>query len=579
MLEKAESLYLDNRRSEPAIRDKKLTEAIGICRKIHETYPESREAVQALIMIGISYDWMEKPQKALEAFEYAVVQYGDRAGADTYYYLGSARLRAGEEDGAVKAFQKCIELCRGVRDPNAFPYKDARENLNNLRQEVPDADVSRIGMRSQLSEDEHARLRASCANNLKQMGLVFKMFANEHNGMWPSVSTRKGDLMVKGYEVFPEYLTDLNVLRCPGNVEHKTAKRGDSVPDLLRQITDRSYFYLGWVVTNEEEGLALLDAYEAGDPVNRDKDIAVPHGAGQNVFYRIREGIERFLITDIQNPAASALAQSEVPVMWERPGHHVPDGGNVLYMDGHVEFVKYPGRFPMTAKFMARLAAISEKKEPGDTAQSREACRNNLKQMGLVFKMYANEWNGRFPPIDDERGNLTVNGSRIFPEYLSDLNVLRCPANKEHEPWRVSSDWQKQVRDVTDKSYFYLSWVAANEEEGLALLDAYESLDMDDLDKDVQVASGKGTAGGTTIFRLREGIERFLITDINDPRGSARAQSTIPIMWERPGHHPDGSHVLYMDGHVEFVEFPGRFPMNPEFMDRLIAVSANKDAK
>jgi prepilin-type processing-associated H-X9-DG protein len=89
-----------------------------------------------------------------------------------------------------------------------------------------------------------------------------------------------------------------------------------------------------------------------------------------NTLYRLREGIERFLITDINNPAASALAQSEVPVMFDlvsapgfgggfpdpMPGvpsadfvarfNHVPGGMNCLYMDGHVEFIKYGTKFP-----------------------------------------------------------------------------------------------------------------------------------------------------------------------------------------------------------------------------------------
>ena len=71
------------------------------------------------------------------------------------------------------------------------------------------------------------------------------------------------------------------------------------------------------------------------------------------------------MITDINNPAASAMAQSEVPVMFDALAtgtdmvpkqiavgigkfNHVPGGCNVLYMDGHVEFVKYPGEFPVT---------------------------------------------------------------------------------------------------------------------------------------------------------------------------------------------------------------------------------------
>jgi prepilin-type processing-associated H-X9-DG protein len=83
---------------------------------------------------------------------------------------------------------------------------------------------------------------------------------------------------------------------------------------------------------------------------------AVPLGNGRSpngTIYRIREGIERFTITDINNPAASAKAQSELPVMWDwaildwgfiSPGtfNHVPGGANILYMDGHVEFMRYP---------------------------------------------------------------------------------------------------------------------------------------------------------------------------------------------------------------------------------------------
>ena len=87
-------------------------------------------------------------------------------------------------------------------------------------------------------------------------------------------------------------------------------------------------------------------------------------------LYRLREGIERFFITDINNPAASAMAQSEIPIMWDiwafsnkaaewtepTPGeasggvaitNHVPGGSNVLWMDGHVEFVNLWSKYPV----------------------------------------------------------------------------------------------------------------------------------------------------------------------------------------------------------------------------------------
>ncbi|MCC6697103.1 MAG: hypothetical protein IT365_15860 [Candidatus Hydrogenedentes bacterium] len=77
---------------------------------------------------------------------------------------------------------------------------------------------------------------------------------------------------------------------------------------------------------------------------------------------------------------------------------------------------------------------------------------------------------------------------------------------------------------------------------------------------------------------LKEGTERFFITDINNPAGSAQAQSTIFVMWDayasgmdvisttgggtlRFNHIPGGSNVLYMDGHVEYVKLNEKAPM------------------
>jgi len=84
-----------------------------------------------------------------------------------------------------------------------------------------------------------------------------------------------------------------------------------------------------------------------------------------------------------------------------------------------------------------------------------------------------------------------------------------------------------------------------------------------------------GNGGGDTIFRLREGIERFLITDINNAGSSAIGQSDLPIMWDQGStlpsgfnHIPGGSNILYLDGHVEFVKYPApdEPPLNRESM-------------
>lgn len=74
---------------------------------------------------------------------------------------------------------------------------------------------------------------------------------------------------------------------------------------------------------------------------------------------RMKEGVERFFITDINNPAAGARAQSSIPVMWDRWNaaaatgatvvgyNHLPGGANTLYMDGHVAFVEQDTAYPV----------------------------------------------------------------------------------------------------------------------------------------------------------------------------------------------------------------------------------------
>jgi len=100
-----------------------------------------------------------------------------------------------------------------------------------------------------------------------------------------------------------------------------------------------------------------------------------------------------------------------------------------------------------------------------------------------------------------------------------------------------------------------------------AAIDAYVASPSGAYIDKTLVAQGNG--GGAVIHRLKEGIERFLITDINNPAGSARAQSDIALMYDRiifaagdadynsrMNHLPGGSNVLYMDGHVNFKKFP-----------------------
>ncbi len=273
-----------------------------------------------------------------------------------------------------------------------------------------------------LARAREAARRASCASNLRQIGLSFKMYAQENRreafpGLAPFGNPGGVPIFAapdaQGY--FPEYLNDLDVFQCPsdtgadgygqqvvdripeGNIEaHLDA--AEAAEDQLSMryfrsaMLGRSYWYHGYAMSNVEEFYGMWNAtgthedlgsvdIEGEAPVQMvvrlkdwTEDLSVADKlpwtailgegwAGGDTAMRLREGIERFAITDINNPASGAMAQSEIAVLFDTFGtgadshntagamvfNHMPGGSNVLYLDGHVEFIRYPQEFPIIA--------------------------------------------------------------------------------------------------------------------------------------------------------------------------------------------------------------------------------------
>ncbi len=268
-----------------------------------------------------------------------------------------------------------------------------------------------------LARAREAARRSSCQNNLKQWGLVFKMYSNESKGQtYPPIRTRIGecapypvdDFVIEelwvpfGPAVYPEYLTDLNIMLCPSDPEIGDYANGGPwlcdpgnpnsgiCPCNIKYV---SYIYYSWALQPEHYLLdpaqinvvtstvgelfalmSLADVITFFGKLNTLATAPTPQGLNEDWelstgkrVYRLREGIERFFITDINNPASSAKAQSDIPIMHDELSadiasdgrtyaNHVPGGGNVLYLDGHVEFIRYPGAFPICATWSQLFA-------------------------------------------------------------------------------------------------------------------------------------------------------------------------------------------------------------------------------
>ncbi|MCX5757685.1 MAG: DUF1559 domain-containing protein [Candidatus Hydrogenedentes bacterium] len=282
----------------------------------------------------------------------------------------------------------------------------------------------------------------------------------------------------------------------------------------------------------------------------------------------------------------------------------------------------------------------------------RSSCQNNLKQWGVIFKMYSNESNGgKYPMIQiigddaepgstkpgkDVRLNVGQEAHSLYHEYLTDANICLCPSSStlEMERGRLFENegtGRCRLLEHTDSiaaSYAYFGWVFDHVKQtsdavrfnfagailaapaGLlvptqigAALDALAQdlppdviaalagsgagagpMVSDALDTDVHLKERYWTAGngGTAyVYRLREGVERFVVTDINNPGATAQGQSTIYIMFDDLAagngvtffnHLPGGCNTLFLDGHVEFIKYVGvQLPADADEATRAMA--------
>ncbi len=225
------------------------------------------------------------------------------------------------------------------------------------------------------------------------------------------------------------------------------------------------------------------------------------------------------------------------------------------------------------------LSALRER----ESDSNRVSTPNRMKQWGLVFAMYSNESAGeKLPPLANLPGRWVPDLASIHPEYLPSPALL---VGREHPEAENLMDLSRAaltepLRDydfaakVMAESFAYINFVVTNEAELLALVDSRRGGTLAD------AIGGTRSTDGPLFFatRNRPGCTFIVRTeDLNYVDYPSVAPSSVPVLieiatWRNRSGRKDfyGSHVLFQDGHVEFVPL-GTFPILPSVLDGLTA--------
>jgi prepilin-type processing-associated H-X9-DG protein len=186
------------------------------------------------------------------------------------------------------------------------------------------------------------------------------------------------------------------------------------------------------------------------------------------------------------------------------------------------------------------------------------------------MEMYAAESPGQlFPPLSPYGEAWSIDIESIYPNFLTignvDLFVNPRVPDSGVLTEQVSAAFARETIDyraisrTAGESFAYLGYIVRDLEELAQFAQGVAAYAAE------QRRQGIPTEDGGLLPRLREGVERFYVTDVEDDEAAEQIAATIPVMFEIPypeGHprHQEVCHVLYLDGHVAAVPYGERFP-------------------
>lgn len=209
---------------------------------------------------------------------------------------------------------------------------------------------------------EAARV-AAASGNLETLGQALLAYSEQSNGHHlPPMADIRGLWVPDLRLLYPRYIKDPATLvrpslNDPELVKAMTAALTQTPPDYDRahELLARSYVYTGYVLLSDHDMNTFTNARFALKDINLEDKIET---AKKN-FIRLGKGVEVFFTTKYNDPQAVANTRATIPVLFETFSSigfaRDPDGANVLYLDGHVDYVRFGTQFPVTERVQTLL--------------------------------------------------------------------------------------------------------------------------------------------------------------------------------------------------------------------------------